>query len=321
VTEIDRGPREERDLEVRRREVMLDSLNPFRSIGADSLAKVGYVTTARDGRTTFRAPDADVLVSDRFLNEHCLTLAEGSASNPEWLGVGFRPADRRRGVVGIEGTMWIDKRSYELRRVDFRYAGIEPMLDAAGAGGWMDFVRLANGLWITGRWELRMPQLGEATALRRRDMQRFDIREVSGIVVRQGEVLDVSADSRPVYSTGAIDVLADRGELRRLEVPVPATACAVTDARRATVHVHATGDAGRALELFRVEFSWSEPDGRTDSATVTLDGEGRGLACALPRNRDVSVRAVWGGSTVAELILRISPDRDAAILNFGAAVP
>jgi hypothetical protein len=75
------------------------------------------------------------------------------------------------------------------------------------------------------------------------------------------------------------------------------------------------------LELFRVEFSWSEPDGRTDSATVTLDGEGRGLACALPRNRDVSVRAVWGGSTVAELILRISPDRDAAILNFGAAVP
>jgi len=321
VAEIDRGPGEERDLEVRRREVVLDSLNPFRSIGVDSLAKVGYVTTGRDGRTTFRAPDADVLVSDQFLAAHCLYLAEQSTSEPEWLGVGFRPAELRRGVIGIHGTMWIDRRTFALRRVEFQYAGIEPMLDAAGAGGWMDFVRLPNGLWITARWELRMPQRGEATALRRRDMQRFEIREVTGIVVRRGEVLDVSADARPIFTAGAIDVLEPRGEIRRMELPSASPSCARTDARAAVVHVHATGDAGRALDLFRVEFAWTASDGRTDSTSVSLDETGRAQACALPRDRDIIVRAVWGGSTVADLVLRIAPDRDAALLSFGAAVP
>jgi hypothetical protein len=73
------------------------------------------------------------------------------------LGVGFEPADSKHGHVDVRGVLWIDRHSAELRSLDYTYVNVAPVVDRAGAGGHVEFLRLPDGSWTVSRWWIRSP--------------------------------------------------------------------------------------------------------------------------------------------------------------------
>jgi hypothetical protein len=204
------------------------TLRPFASLPADSLARVGYVTEDKSG-TAYRAPDADVLLSDSFVALHCLWAEPPPPDHPEWVGIGVWPAQDRRGLSDIEGTLWLDRASSELRVFEYRYTGLPRELTPAKAGGRVEFERLPTGHWIVSRWSIRMPQ----TAIRQRvegvwTYRRVEDRTVAqAIRVRGGETLDIQQNGVTLYhSEGPTFVTADSARataaLQRLASADPA---------------------------------------------------------------------------------------------------
>src|SRR5207245_343222 len=106
----------------------------FRSLPAAVLASDGYVVSDSSG-VTFYAPDADVLLSDSFVNGHCFRFEPAPKDAKNLIGVSFEPASDRRGMRDIEGTLWLDQRSAELEFLDFRYTNLPAAAQSTGAGG------------------------------------------------------------------------------------------------------------------------------------------------------------------------------------------
>jgi hypothetical protein len=130
----------------------------WRALPADSLHRTGYVVTERDNTTTYRAPGIDVLLSPVFVEDHCFHLVTETARTG-MTGVAFEPSPERKRLPEIRGTLWVDRRTAELRRLDYRYVNISSEQEGAGAGGEMSFARLANGGWAIASWSIRMPVL------------------------------------------------------------------------------------------------------------------------------------------------------------------
>ena len=129
----------------------------FVSFPAESLAVIGYARLLDDSTIEHFAPDAKVLLSSEFVRDHCFGLATPRETE---IGITFQPVRQRR-VTDIEGTMWLDARSYELRRVEFRYTNFPlPVVDSR-SGGEVHFSRLATGAWYVSRWFMRVPQVEE----------------------------------------------------------------------------------------------------------------------------------------------------------------
>jgi hypothetical protein len=166
----------------------------FASTPPETLAAVGYVRASADGRPVFDMPNAEALLSDDFVGAHCFRL-RGNSDHPDWIGLGFEPRRRVDGYVDIDGTLWIDRATAELRTVDFQYANLPkrsyPACDTApfipvrgdilhddppfeqpqpncgtfkddqknvlGLGGSASFVRLSSGEWLVSRWKLITP--------------------------------------------------------------------------------------------------------------------------------------------------------------------
>lgn len=165
--------------ESRREEVSLSS-RPFVSEEANFLAEGGYVQGEVQGQRSYFAPDADVLLSNVFLRDHCFSLVEADEERYQ-LGLRFEPTDER-GVTGITGTLWVDTTTAELRHLDFRYEEIEGIPDNDG-GGRVTFEYLPNGAWIVSAWFIRMPKLSLERIRRGRPRYR-----VVGYVDVGGEV-------------------------------------------------------------------------------------------------------------------------------------
>ena len=127
---------------------------PFRSIAADSLSRAGYVNFDETG-TTYHAPDIEILLSDGFIDEHCLTISPESDTLS--LAIAFAPTRARRYLPEIAGTVTVDRRTSELRGLRFGYVNLDRSQSAGDPGGGMDFVRLRNGAWMISRWHIRMP--------------------------------------------------------------------------------------------------------------------------------------------------------------------
>jgi hypothetical protein len=128
---------------------------PWRSLAPDTLRALGYVYTAGDVRV-YNAPGVDALASDHFLDDHCLRISEGST--PDKLGIEFEPSSDRKGIAEIRGTLWLDRRTNELREIEYRYVNVSREEELA-AGGTMSFTRLRNGMWVVSRWNIRMPTI------------------------------------------------------------------------------------------------------------------------------------------------------------------
>ena len=140
----------------------LNTDSPFVSRPAEELAEKGYVRLG-DEQSHFYAPDAEVLLSDSFLEEHCFRLNSGdvlasdSTGNlPGRIGLAFEPTGRNE-EVDIAGFLWLDRVTAELDALEYRYVGLPWDVPDDAAGGRVEFRRLPTGSWIVDRWWVRAP--------------------------------------------------------------------------------------------------------------------------------------------------------------------
>ena len=190
----------ERELDSEGREVRSEqsrietgvTASPFLSLDVESLLERGFIH-AEDSGATFYAPDADVLLSDPFLDTHCMSLANGEDEAEGLLGLSFEPTEDR-GVRDISGVLWLDPENAELQWLDYRYEFLD-VPDPERLGGQVRFEGLPDGTWIVSEWYIRMPLV----EVRRRGPVRFvGLREEGGLVLSvnnlEGDlVLDLSA--------------------------------------------------------------------------------------------------------------------------------
>ncbi len=135
-------------------------LPPFESIPVSELTESGYAIIDVD-TATYYAPDATVLLSQEFQDTHCFGLRRARLGETPVLGVTFTPRGSRS-VVEIEGTLWIDEATAELRRVQLVYRNV-PLprgTDRRLVGADLSFARLPNGPFYVREWWIRFPIVG-----------------------------------------------------------------------------------------------------------------------------------------------------------------
>lgn len=180
----------------------------FASLSADSLALLGYVTPANlvtSAGVEFRGPDALVLLSERFAHDHCFDVVASSDPEQRLVGLAFRPA--RSTAPGtradVRGTLWIDRLTSELRRIEFAYEGL-PAEARRIARGRVEYLRLPTGGWIIRDWEIRMPVLRDASVRRQQSLmgptELVRRVEVDAVHAAGGAVIDVLAGGRMVWT-------------------------------------------------------------------------------------------------------------------------
>ena len=138
--------------------------NPFVSLPAAQLSADGFVRQ-NSSETVYYGPDAGVLLSDEFLGDHCFRLRKGSGGREQLIGLQFEPVVGRQ-KPDITGTLWIDRKSAELRDLEYQYKNLPNLPDNVRAedfGGSIMFRRMPTGAWIVERWVIRMPVVAEKT--------------------------------------------------------------------------------------------------------------------------------------------------------------
>ncbi|MBV9110767.1 MAG: carboxypeptidase regulatory-like domain-containing protein, partial [Gemmatimonadetes bacterium] len=110
----DTDARSGRVLHDERRMITSTAERPFVSAPAEELSRRGYVRRVEGDSTMYWGPDAEVMLSDAFLNDHCFHVE--TAPDPALVGLAFEPV-RGRPVADLAGTLWLDRRTAELRRV------------------------------------------------------------------------------------------------------------------------------------------------------------------------------------------------------------
>lgn len=168
---------------------------PFTSRPADSLLASGFVRLSPSG-SEFWAPDADVLLSDFFLDTHCFRIGESEGGPGEPVGLEFEPAPGRQ-VPEIAGRMSLHPATAQLQRLDFRYVNlnVHPRLLRASPGGRVNFRTLPNGTWIVPSWHLRMFRPGETVDAR----TGRPAASLQAIIMEHGEVLRVHDEDDIVF--------------------------------------------------------------------------------------------------------------------------
>ena len=296
----------------------------FVSLPPDSLAKVGYMTDDESG-TVYRAPDAAALLSAPFAALHCFRAEPPPKDNGDWVGIGFRPAKNRSGIVDIEGTLWLDRASSELRELDFRYTNLPEDFVHTKAGGTVQFLRLSTGSWLVGSWQLRMPRgtrelvATYSGSLRGRDEYRT---VVTGLQFTGGAVTAVTRGSEVLFSSGGSthdyspDLLAADAKLA-LSCPDDSSQGDLHALLRGTVFEgEHKGIAGASVRItWRGSFlatGGNTYSFRNEQRDLTSDAAGNWYVCGVPRERVVTVRATIGGRSSAPVTVRIPRERASA---------
>ncbi len=165
--------------------------HPFGAkLSAAELSRGGYIQQ-RGGTTYYYAPDPDVLLSDEFLGDHCFRVQTGDTL----VGLAFEPVGGRK-VPEIEGTMWLEPHSAELRTVEYRYTRLPYSVPGDEIGGRIQVERLSSGLHIISRWRIRMPVVELSNPRESRlpgGHFGFQRAELTGIHETGGEVAGVTA--------------------------------------------------------------------------------------------------------------------------------
>jgi hypothetical protein len=176
---------------------------PFSSLPAERLAAGGYVQE-QGGESMYYAPDAEVLVSDAFLDTHCLRLEEGDDEADGLLGVGFEPVPSRdRRLIDVQGVLWVDPSTAELKWLEYRYVNMDPDLRNDLVGGLVEFQRMPDGTWIVPEWWIRVPLLVREPGFTGNFRTRIDgFRQTGGRVV---EVRNAGGDAFMRGETAVIE--------------------------------------------------------------------------------------------------------------------
>ncbi len=161
---------------------------PFVAVPADHLERVGFIEKKSPNTWYFYAPDADVLLSELFLRNHCFRVTEGQDG---LIGLAFEPAKKRK-VADVTGVLWLDAATAELRHLEFSYTKLPWGVPASRVGGRVEFEQLASGVWIVRRWYVRAPRMGiERTYFRLGGSLQFRSHErFVSIIEHGGEVLE-----------------------------------------------------------------------------------------------------------------------------------
>lgn len=167
----------------------------FTSPPGDSLSQVGYWRRVNKSNFRFYGPDANALLSQAFVEDHCFSIAADD-NRPGQIGLSFEPVEYRRGnPPEIRGTVWLDSLTSELRSLDFNWLKFPIRGPTENLGGEVRFMRLPAGSWLVHRWRLRMPQEvvvpDSKGRLQVASTRRFGILEEGGFVdsprLRDGE--------------------------------------------------------------------------------------------------------------------------------------
>jgi carboxypeptidase family protein len=192
------------------------SLNPFFSLAPEALAKDGYATTDAAGNKTYWGPDAAVLLSESFLSLHCIRPempVSQTGDSARLIGVAFSPVEKRRNIVEVEGVIWLDRSTAELREIVYHYVNTTSIIESGKPGGRVEFLRIPGGRWIVHRWSIRVPST--VTSIRRGDAptvpgaQRVDTphEELAGIRITSGQVSEIRRGSDALWERGRVTLL------------------------------------------------------------------------------------------------------------------
>ena len=226
----------ERELDARGRRVLKEESridrqltpNPWKSLPVDDLLSQGFVRADGDG-SVYYAPDAQVLLSDPFLDTHCMRLTEGDDESEGLIGLAFEPVEDR-GITEISGVLWVDRSNGELQWLDYDYEELD-VPNSERLGGRVSFDGLPNGTWIVRDWTIRMPQLSatrDETGRLRTELT--GIKEQGGLIVRVSNVQgDVVLDSRAGVLEGVVVDSAGRSPVAGAVVMLDESDRATTD--------------------------------------------------------------------------------------------
>jgi hypothetical protein len=176
----------------------------FASPPPDSLERVGYARVDSANAIYYFGPDADALISEPFAASHCFQLLPPSGEWPGSVGVAFRPAGEKRGMVDIKGVFWLDRATAELQALEYRYTNLPREVAEPWAGGRIEFVRLGDGGWLLNRWHIRVATLSvrpETTGTGAAMGRRVVIPKVveRSVNVFGGEVIAATRDGKELY--------------------------------------------------------------------------------------------------------------------------
>jgi hypothetical protein len=182
-------------------------VSPFAAVPLEQLATRGFAEVHGD-TLLYHAPDAEILLSDAFLNTHCFNARPADAEHAGMVGLAFMPVQVERSRADIQGVLWMDAASAELRVLEYGYVGGDPLLATNIASGRVEFRRLPSGGWIVSRWRIRMPSgaaryrpaaaavpgIGPSAAddLREQSAEVMEIRTQDGALVAMAEMASVT---------------------------------------------------------------------------------------------------------------------------------
>jgi hypothetical protein len=245
----------ERDLDTDGTEVVERGIHsvitfgpPFLAPPADRVMRQGFVTLAPDS-TEYVVPDATLLLSPVFARTRCMHTVPVDRAPPGLLGLALDPATGRPGP-DIQATLWLDRATLELRRVEFAYVDVPGLSPEITAGGAVTLRRLASGAWIIGDWQTTLPRIVERSSP---EWPGLRVREVAGYYVRGGRVIPLGELPEPAVPSsivrGAVfDSLAGRGLAGAVVRVVGMADSTVTDsAGRFRLEVPARGQRDLAI--------------------------------------------------------------------------
>jgi hypothetical protein len=129
---------------------------PFVAVDQALLHADGYVQ--RIGSSIiYYAPDAELLLSEGFLDDHCFHVVTHNPWNSHLIGLGFEPTEERS-KPEVKGVLWVDRASAELKSLDFSYVKAELPRELDSLGGQIEFTKLPSGTWFIDRWWIRSPR-------------------------------------------------------------------------------------------------------------------------------------------------------------------
>jgi hypothetical protein len=290
---------------------------PFVSLSPDSLARFGYLIVSENDEYQYYAPDAEVLLSEEFVEGHCFAPEPWTTDGRDWIGLRFRPVRTARGVVGIQGTLWFDRPTAELRLLDYRYANLPRVVSGTAAGGSVEFLRIPAGSWLVHRWQIRMPRprtnFEEVTNFGvvrgRRPVVRVQSMEIAG-----GEVREIRSRMGVLYSRDGGGIVAeavrDAASVRALCETPPAIGQGVIWGR--IVDASNAPRGGVTLELqWRQQFRWfaeSQRAWETRSIRVRSEDDGSFFACGLALGVPVSIATLDGADSTGKVLTSIAED-------------
>ena len=120
------------------------------------LKNAGYVLGNISDGWYYYAPDETVLLSEAFASTHCFRVVRDKKRRGQ-IGMSFEPVAGRK-LSEIQGVLWLDENSSELREILFRFVNVD-IVSEFDAGGRTHFRRMPSGAWLVDDWSLRFPKL------------------------------------------------------------------------------------------------------------------------------------------------------------------